>query len=189
LAVFGDRWAAIAKELTKIHESVRRGRLSELLANLEENPKGEYVVLVAGKDIEDPSQRDSGVAHSYRQLSDGPFSGCCRMRRLPIVFIGTFTVFADPKDAAVPRENPGKLGIERLGQGLRRNRCGRGHKNTARTRLILWEASGSTDSLLRTVGNSEEVIPMLSRDGFRAHHGSPRARNPYLGTCSGQPTR
>ena len=53
LAVFGDRRAAIAKELTKIHETIRRGRLSELLANLEENPKGEYVVLIAGKERED----------------------------------------------------------------------------------------------------------------------------------------
>jgi 16S rRNA (cytidine1402-2'-O)-methyltransferase len=52
LAVFGDRQAAIAKELTKLYESVRRGRLSELLMNLEENPKGEYVVLIAGKDAE-----------------------------------------------------------------------------------------------------------------------------------------
>lgn len=51
LEVFGDRPAAIAKELTKMFESVRRGRLSELLMNLEENPKGEYVVLVAGKDV------------------------------------------------------------------------------------------------------------------------------------------
>jgi 16S rRNA (cytidine1402-2'-O)-methyltransferase len=50
LAVFGDRRTAVAKELTKIHESVRRGQISELLANLEENPKGEYVVLIAGKD-------------------------------------------------------------------------------------------------------------------------------------------
>jgi len=49
LAVFGDRRAAIAKELTKIHETIRRGLLSELLATVEENPKGEYVVLVAGK--------------------------------------------------------------------------------------------------------------------------------------------
>jgi 16S rRNA (cytidine1402-2'-O)-methyltransferase len=49
LAVFGDRRAAIAKELTKIHETVRRGRLSELLAGLEETPKGEYVVLIAGQ--------------------------------------------------------------------------------------------------------------------------------------------
>jgi len=50
LAVFGDRPAAVAKELTKVYESVRRGLLSELLANLEENPKGEYVVLIAGQD-------------------------------------------------------------------------------------------------------------------------------------------
>jgi len=48
LAVFGDRRAAVAKELTKIHESVRRGELSELLARIEENPKGEYVVVIAG---------------------------------------------------------------------------------------------------------------------------------------------
>jgi 16S rRNA (cytidine1402-2'-O)-methyltransferase len=52
LAAFGDRRAAVAKELTKIHETVRRGRLSELLADLEETPKGEYVVLVAGSDVE-----------------------------------------------------------------------------------------------------------------------------------------
>jgi 16S rRNA (cytidine1402-2'-O)-methyltransferase len=52
LAVFGDRRAAIAKELTKIHETIRRGSLSELLAGLEETPKGEYVVLIAGKNAE-----------------------------------------------------------------------------------------------------------------------------------------
>ena len=52
LAVFGDRRAAVAKELTKIHETIRRGVLSELLATVEENPKGEYVVLIAGKDVE-----------------------------------------------------------------------------------------------------------------------------------------
>ncbi|MHC4157869.1 MAG: 16S rRNA (cytidine(1402)-2'-O)-methyltransferase [Planctomycetota bacterium] len=46
--VFGDRQAAIAKELTKMFEAVRRGRLSELLAELEEKPKGEYVVVIAG---------------------------------------------------------------------------------------------------------------------------------------------
>jgi 16S rRNA (cytidine1402-2'-O)-methyltransferase len=47
LEVFGDRRAAVAKELTKIHESVRRGTLAELLAALEESPKGEYVILIA----------------------------------------------------------------------------------------------------------------------------------------------
>lgn len=50
LEVFGDRQAAIAKELTKMFETVRRGRLSELLAGLEEKPKGEYAVVIAGSE-------------------------------------------------------------------------------------------------------------------------------------------
>lgn len=49
LAVYGDRQAAIAHELTKLHESVLRGTLSELLARVRaEKPRGEYVVLIAG---------------------------------------------------------------------------------------------------------------------------------------------
>jgi 16S rRNA (cytidine1402-2'-O)-methyltransferase len=61
LAVFGDRPAAVAKELTKIHESVRRGPLSELLAGTEENPKGEYVVVIAGTGY---NKRDNDSADS-----------------------------------------------------------------------------------------------------------------------------
>jgi 16S rRNA (cytidine1402-2'-O)-methyltransferase len=48
LDVLGDRQAALAKELTKVFERVMRGRLSELLAQLEEELKGEYVVVIAG---------------------------------------------------------------------------------------------------------------------------------------------
>jgi 16S rRNA (cytidine1402-2'-O)-methyltransferase len=49
LTVFGDRQAAIAHELTKLHESVVRGALSELLAAVrQEKPRGEYVVVIAG---------------------------------------------------------------------------------------------------------------------------------------------
>ena len=48
LEVYGDREAALANELTKMFESVQRGRLSELLAGLEEEPRGEYVVVIAG---------------------------------------------------------------------------------------------------------------------------------------------
>ncbi len=48
LEVLGDREAAIARELTKLHEEVRAGRLSELLARIEAEgaPKGEMVLLV-----------------------------------------------------------------------------------------------------------------------------------------------
>ncbi len=48
LEVFGNRFAALAKELTKMFESVQRGRISELLDDLEEKPKGEYVIVIEG---------------------------------------------------------------------------------------------------------------------------------------------
>jgi 16S rRNA (cytidine1402-2'-O)-methyltransferase len=48
-AVLGDRPAAVARELTKLHEEVLRGSLSELRATLGARPsiKGEIVVVVA----------------------------------------------------------------------------------------------------------------------------------------------
>ncbi len=47
LAVYGDRPAAVANELTKLFESVRRGTLSELVAALvDTEPRGEYVVVI-----------------------------------------------------------------------------------------------------------------------------------------------
>ncbi len=49
LAVFGDRPCCLARELTKMHEEVWRGPLSELLVNgKEKDPKGE-ITLVVGK--------------------------------------------------------------------------------------------------------------------------------------------
>lgn len=49
LAILGDRPAALANELTKLFEAVRRGTLSELIAHLDESePRGEYVVVIGG---------------------------------------------------------------------------------------------------------------------------------------------
>ncbi|MCA9995625.1 MAG: 16S rRNA (cytidine(1402)-2'-O)-methyltransferase [Anaerolineales bacterium] len=49
IAVYGDRQAALANELTKLYESVQRGSLSELLAFVVANePRGEYVVVISG---------------------------------------------------------------------------------------------------------------------------------------------
>ena len=45
--VLGEREAVVARELTKLHEEIRRGRLSELAKHYaEENPRGEIVVLI-----------------------------------------------------------------------------------------------------------------------------------------------
>lgn len=49
LAVYGDREAALAGELTKMFESVQRGTLSSLLESVSQSkPKGEYIVVIAG---------------------------------------------------------------------------------------------------------------------------------------------
>ena len=47
-AVLGDRLAAVARELTKLYEEVRRDRLSELIAQYDKAgpPKGEIVIVV-----------------------------------------------------------------------------------------------------------------------------------------------
>lgn len=50
ITVYGDRQAALANELTKLFETVYRGRLSELLSLFQdESPRGEYVVVIKGK--------------------------------------------------------------------------------------------------------------------------------------------
>lgn len=49
LAVYGDRKAAVANELTKLYEAVHRGTLSELITHFEtEEPRGEYVIVIDG---------------------------------------------------------------------------------------------------------------------------------------------
>ncbi len=45
-AVLGNRPAAVARELTKLHEDVRRGDLDTLIANYDAPPKGEITLLV-----------------------------------------------------------------------------------------------------------------------------------------------
>lgn len=56
LVVLGDRPAALCRELTKRHEQVMRGRVSEILGELDDDPKGEVVVVVGG--AAEPAPRD-----------------------------------------------------------------------------------------------------------------------------------
>ncbi len=50
VSVLGDRPAAVGRELTKLHEEVLRGPLSDLLAELSarDRLKGEFTIVVAG---------------------------------------------------------------------------------------------------------------------------------------------
>ena len=46
-----ERKASISRELTKIHEETLRGTLAELLTHFQnQNPKGEFVIILAGKE-------------------------------------------------------------------------------------------------------------------------------------------
>jgi 16S rRNA (cytidine1402-2'-O)-methyltransferase len=57
LEVYGDREAALAHELTKLHESVERGPISTLLETVATSTlKGEYVIVIAGAGVEAKQQ-------------------------------------------------------------------------------------------------------------------------------------
>ncbi len=49
LAIYGDRRAALANDLTKRFEAIQRGTLSELLRSVQaEKPRGEYALVIEG---------------------------------------------------------------------------------------------------------------------------------------------
>jgi 16S rRNA (cytidine1402-2'-O)-methyltransferase len=71
LAVLGDRRVAVVRELTKLHEEVRRGRVSEVLAELGDGVlKGEVVVVIAGATEPGTPDLDACVAEA-RELTAG----------------------------------------------------------------------------------------------------------------------
>lgn len=50
----GERRAAVIRELTKRHETVNRGNLSEIIQYFENNePKGEFVIVIEGRDADE----------------------------------------------------------------------------------------------------------------------------------------
>ncbi|MFQ3595003.1 MAG: 16S rRNA (cytidine(1402)-2'-O)-methyltransferase [Sphingomonadaceae bacterium] len=72
--VLGDRDAAVARELTKLHEDVRRGRLSELAAHYGSHPpRGEIVVLVAPAEapLPDAAAVDAALRRALESLPPG----------------------------------------------------------------------------------------------------------------------
>jgi 16S rRNA (cytidine1402-2'-O)-methyltransferase len=70
--ILGEREAVVARELTKMHEEIRRGRLSELAAHYasEENARGEIVVLIDRNVIGEtvaPNQTIAALVDRYEQ--------------------------------------------------------------------------------------------------------------------------
>jgi 16S rRNA (cytidine1402-2'-O)-methyltransferase len=55
--VLGDRRACVARELTKLHEELARGTLSELAARFADGARGEITLIVEGAKEEDAESR------------------------------------------------------------------------------------------------------------------------------------
>jgi 16S rRNA (cytidine1402-2'-O)-methyltransferase len=68
LKALGDRRAVVTRELTKIHEEVIRGTLSEILEHLNKGSiRGEFTILVHGASAE-PQKKDIDTAEYLRNL-------------------------------------------------------------------------------------------------------------------------
>jgi len=71
--VFGERPAAVARELTKLHETVLRATLSELAADpRNDDPKGEIVVLVGPGEQRAATADEADAALSEALTRAGP---------------------------------------------------------------------------------------------------------------------
>jgi 16S rRNA (cytidine1402-2'-O)-methyltransferase len=69
LEILGDRRVALCRELTKVHEEIVRGIVSELLAT-HVRPRGEYTVVIAGAEAAAPGTVDSAVREQLKTLRD-----------------------------------------------------------------------------------------------------------------------
>jgi 16S rRNA (cytidine1402-2'-O)-methyltransferase len=79
---FGPREAAVARELTKLHETVIRGPLADLAADPRlDSPKGEIVVVVGpgGERLASPGEADAALAEAVARL--GPARGASEVAK------------------------------------------------------------------------------------------------------------
>jgi 16S rRNA (cytidine1402-2'-O)-methyltransferase len=68
----GDRRVALCRELTKLHEEVRRGSATEVIASVEGDPlRGEVVVVVEGDRDGAPVDMAAAVASARALVADG----------------------------------------------------------------------------------------------------------------------
>lgn len=84
----GDRRIALCRELTKIHEEVLRGKISEMIEYYKEkSPKGEYVLIVEGKtDVEEENDitLEEACHMAERLIAEGkkPSEACKEISKL-----------------------------------------------------------------------------------------------------------
>jgi 16S rRNA (cytidine1402-2'-O)-methyltransferase len=67
LLVLGDRDMAVCRELTKVHEEVFRGTVSQAIARFTES-RGEFVLIIAGKKEKDRPELTEGIKRQLREM-------------------------------------------------------------------------------------------------------------------------
>lgn len=74
LSALGDRRISLCRELTKIHEEVLRGKISEMIDYYsDKTPKGEYVLVVEGAFEEEEKSGDieDAVKYAKKEIENG----------------------------------------------------------------------------------------------------------------------
>ncbi len=72
LDLLGDRQVALARELTKIHEECRLGRLSQILQELPQMIRGELTLVVQGPEDNRPGQQVPREEDLLREIESSP---------------------------------------------------------------------------------------------------------------------
>lgn len=70
VAVFGgDRWVVLARELTKLHEELWRGRLEDAIAYYKtREPAGEFTLVLAGATLSQPILSEEAILAELQEL-------------------------------------------------------------------------------------------------------------------------
>lgn len=79
LEVMGDRQCCIAREITKVHEEFLRGTVSELIAALQEEARGEMVVVLEGN-TQAEEISDEAILDEVQQYTDNGMSTSAAIR-------------------------------------------------------------------------------------------------------------
>ncbi len=67
LVILGDRRIAVCRELTKIHEEVFRGRISQAIEHFTE-PRGEFTLVIEGKTEKNKPQLTEDIEKQLHQM-------------------------------------------------------------------------------------------------------------------------
>lgn len=68
----GDRQVSVAREISKVHEEHVRGSLDEAIQHFEETePRGEFVIVVAGKEKEKTAGKHGNKLRDQQVLAGG----------------------------------------------------------------------------------------------------------------------